>query len=35
MIPHNCWIQGSKWRRSDLPWWLGQPQQDQIILCDE
>ncbi len=35
MIPHNCWIQGSKWLLSDLPWWLGHPQQDQVILCEE
>jgi hypothetical protein len=25
----------SKWLHSDLPWWLGHPQQGQIILCEE
>jgi uncharacterized protein YjbI with pentapeptide repeats len=35
MIPHNCWIWKSKWLLSDLPWWLGHPQQDRIILCED
>ena len=35
MIPHNCSIMSSKWLRSDIPWWLGHPDQSEIILCDE
>jgi len=34
-IPHNCWITKSKWLRSDLPWWLGHPDQEKIVLCEE
>jgi uncharacterized protein YjbI with pentapeptide repeats len=35
MIPHNCSIVGSKWLRSDIPWWVGHPQQNEIVLCEE
>jgi uncharacterized protein YjbI with pentapeptide repeats len=34
-IPHDCDIRDSKWLHSDLPWWLGHPDQDQIVLCDK
>lgn len=34
-LPHTCDIRGSKWLRSDLPWWLGHPQQDQIVLYED
>ena len=34
-IPHYCIIRGTKWLSSDIPWWLGHPQQDQIILYKE
>ena len=33
--PFDCDIRGSKWLHADIPWWLGHPDQDQIILCEE
>lgn len=27
-------LYGSKWLRSDVPWWLGHKGQGSIILCD-
>ena len=35
MIPRSCWISSSRWLRSDIPWWVGHPQQNDIVLCDE
>jgi len=35
MIPRSCWISSSRWLRSDIPWWIGHPQQNDIVLCDE
>jgi uncharacterized protein YjbI with pentapeptide repeats len=34
-IPGSCWIESSKWFRSDIPWWIGHRQQGEIILCDD
>jgi uncharacterized protein YjbI with pentapeptide repeats len=34
-IPDTCDLDCSKWFQSDLPWWLGHPQQDRIILYEE
>jgi uncharacterized protein YjbI with pentapeptide repeats len=34
-IPDSCWIESSKWLRSDVPWWLGHRHQNEIILCDQ
>lgn len=31
-IPRVCWIESSVWLRSDIPWWLGHPQQSDVIL---
>jgi uncharacterized protein YjbI with pentapeptide repeats len=34
-IPHSCWIKGTKWLLADIPWWLGHPDQEEIVLCEE
>lgn len=34
-IPRSCCIRDSKWLSSDIPWWLGHPEQSEIVLCDE
>jgi hypothetical protein len=34
-ISFLCCIEGSKWLRSDIPWWLGHDEQHSIILCDD
>ena len=34
-IPDDVTLTGTKWLRSDIPWWLGHGQQNEIILCDQ
>lgn len=26
------WLMGSKWHQSDIPWWLGHEDQQEIII---